>query len=165
MKLNRIKLAKMLLKFGEVERIDGVVISFEGDFKEGLELFVEIEGELKPIEDGKHELKDGRIITTEKGIITAIEEQPKEEEIKEEVKEEVVTKEEKKEEIALEDEVILLDRIKELEELLKERDTVISELTAKIKEYEAKLEMSVQKPAKEAVKLKEIKALKYFINN
>lgn len=161
MKLNRIKLAKMLLKFGEVERIDGIKISYEGDFVEGLEMFVEIEGELKPIEDGRHELTDGRIIITEKGILKVIEDKPKEEVIEEKPKEEV--KEEKKD---LKDEVVLRNKtlVQELEEILKERNKTISELKAKIKEYEERLEMSVQKPAKDAVKLQQIKALKYFIN-
>lgn len=161
MKIERLKLAKMLLQFKEIATDNGTLI-LEGEVVEGVEVFIEKEGELVPAETGVYK-NDGLIITITDGIITEVEEVEKEEVV--EVEQEEVVVEEPIE--PTEDVEFLKNKITELEALLAERDARIAELEALMVEKDEQLKMSVVEPVHKLVKdiivtNKENKALKYF---
>lgn len=162
-----LKLAKMLLKFTEIKTDKGVLTVNE-DLAPGIEVFIEDEnGEYVAAPDGEYvnetskiEVKDGKVESIE-----TIEPEDKNETESEQVVEENL--EEENPESNEPDEKDL--RIAELEGLLKDRDAIISELTAKVKELEDK----INKPAEEPIEMKtqvqdskkDVKsnpALKYF---
>lgn len=158
MKITRLKLAKMLLKFGEVESDKGT-LSFEGELAEGTEVFQEVDGELQPATDGDYQV-EGDVITVEAGVIKSItkQEEPAEPEVEVEA-----------EEVEPEAEVPAEDpRIAELEIALAEALAQIEVLNAEIAELkkepvEASIRMSVENTKN--ISAKEIKAnpaLKYF---
>lgn len=164
MKTKLLKLAKMLLNLKMVESDKGTLI-IESDLAVGVEVSVEdTEGNVKPAEDGEYiidnqkvEIRDGKI----ESIETIEPEQPEPTDEPEAMAEETSTEEVKDEP----DEKDL--RIAELEGLLKDRDAVIEELTAKIKELEDKINQPVEEPVKMAATVKEKTtkangALKYF---
>ena len=66
-------------KFEDVVLADGTVAQIEPEVVVGAAVVVEVDGELLPAPDGSHELADGRIISTEGGVIVAIEEVEEEE--------------------------------------------------------------------------------------
>lgn len=164
--MNLFNFAKLILKLGEVTTDKGVLI-VDGDIEIGKPVFVEVEGEPVPAENGEYTLEDGKVIVVTDGIVTEIKgnevvEEPKEEETLEGTPEE--TPEEPQE-----DEKDL--RIKELEKELEEKTAKIAELEAEIAtlkgtvaEQEEKLKMSVETPItkKNKVITRENKALKYF---
>lgn len=167
MKTKLLKLAKMLLNLKMVESDKGTLI-IESDLAVGVEVSVEdTEGNVKPAEDGEYiidnqkvEIKDGKIESIET-IEPEQPEQPEPTDEPEAMAEETSTEEVKDEP----DEKDL--RIAELEGLLKDRDAVIEELTAKIKELEDKINQPVEEPVKMAATVKEKTtkangALKYF---
>ena len=73
-------------KFEDITLVDGSVAQVEPDVSLGAAMVIQIEDELLPAPDGEWELSDGRVVTTESGIIVNITEV--EEEIEEEVTEE-----------------------------------------------------------------------------
>lgn len=162
MKTKLLKLAKMLLNFKMIESDKGTLI-IDSELAIGAEISIEGEnGEVLPAADGEYiidnqkvEIRDGKI----ESIETIEPEQPEE---TEEKLEEVPATEEPSNEP---DEKDL--RISELEGLLKDRDAIIEELTAKLKELEEKLNKPVEEPVKMAATAKEKTtkangALKYF---
>ena len=159
--INRLKLAKMIMKFGEVETDKGM-LTYEGDLAVGTEVFIEVDGELVPAENGEYKAED-KIYVIEEGKVAEI----KEVEVEEPVEE---PKEEPKEEpVAMDDAKVaeLEAKIAELEAQIVEKDAKIAELEAQVAEKEEQLQMSVAKPAHKEVKdvivsTKENKALKYF---
>lgn len=161
--INRLKLARMIMKFGEVETDKGKLI-YEGDLVEGVEVFTELDGELVPAENGEYQIED-KIYVVEDGKIAEIKEVEKEEEPAEEPAEESIQQEETPEEG---DKVAELEaKIAELEAQIEEKDAKIAELEAQLGEKEEQLAMSVAKPAHKEVKdiiisNKDNKALKYF---
>lgn len=159
MKINRIKLAKMLLKFGEVVEVGGRTLLYEGDFLEGLEIFVEDEnGELIAIEDGEHELEDGRVIATEGGKITEIREKIEQEETIEDVVEDVADDAiDKDAEIER-----LKEAIEKKDEELRAKDEELKSLKKELEALKQKVEMSVQTPSHKVVKNTENKFKNYF---
>jgi hypothetical protein len=166
MKTKLLKLAKMLLNFKMIESDKGTLI-IDSELTIGAEISIEGEnGEVLPAPDGEYiienqkiEIRDGKI----ESIETIEPEQPEETETETEEKlEEVPATEEPSNEP---DEKDL--RIAELEGLLKDRDAIIEELTAKLKELEEKLNKPVEEPVKMAATVKEKTtkangALKYF---
>lgn len=157
MLLNRIKLAKALLKLAEAVTDKGILI-YEGELLEGIEVFVEREGEILPAEDGEY-IYEGKKLIVKEGKIEAIEEilapepepEPEPEVVMEEEAPVVVV-----EEPAEEDKDAI---IAELEERLAAKDEAIAVLDAKVKELEEALatkeealQMSADKPAKEKIK-------------
>lgn len=66
-------------KFEDVVLADGTVAQIEPEVVVGAAVVVEVDGELLPAPDGSHELADGRIISTEGGVIVAVEEVEEEE--------------------------------------------------------------------------------------
>lgn len=169
-KINRLKLAKMLMKFGEVVLADGSSVVFEGDFVEGVELYAEVEGELKPVADGEYETEDGRKFVVEEG---KLKEFVAVEEVADEVKEEVEAAEE--EEIPAEpnaDEVkeaedidALKTRIAELEEEVKIKAEEIEKLREENEKLKADAEKSVAEPLENKFsKIEQFRGLNYFKN-
>lgn len=161
------KLAKMLIQFKEYITEQGKIV-VSGELVEGTEVAIENEnGELVPVIDGEYKLDDVIVVVVD-GKVTEI----KQEEVEPEPVEEPVVEEPLAEEPVEEpkqehepDEKDL--KIEELEGLLKDRDAVIEELTAKIKELEQQLDKPVEEPIKMGKTIKENTApksgaLKYF---
>lgn len=168
-----LKLAKMLLKFTEIKTDKGVLTVNE-DLAPGIEVFIEDEnGEYVAAPDGEYvnetskiEVKDGKVESIE-----TIEPEDKNEPEAESVVEENLEEEKPVDENPEGNEPDEKDlRISELEGLLKDRDSIISELTAKIKELEDKLNKPVEDPIEMKTQVQEGKkndqkinpALKYF---
>lgn len=166
-KINRLKLAKLLLKFAEVETDKGL-LTYEGELVVGNEVFIEKDGELIPAEDGEYVAEDKTIIVKD-GKIAEIVEINKEDE-KPAPEDSVVVEGEENpspEEGVVEDEKDV--RIKELEGIIAEKDNEIESLKAEIEEMKTKLQMSTDKSPKEKMKeiedaIKQNPALKYFTN-
>lgn len=166
MKSKLLKLAKMLLNFKIISSDKGSLI-IDSELAIGAEISIEDEnGNVIPAADGEY-IVDNQKITVEGGKVSEIEqiepEQPEETETE--------TEEKLEEETATETETSEPDekdlRIAELEGLLKDRDAIIEELTAKLKELEEKLNKPVEEPVKMAATVKEKTtkangALKYF---
>ena len=76
-------------KFEDVTLADGSVAQVEPDVSLGSAMVVQVNEELLPAPDGEHELSDGRIVTTESGIIVDIKEMEEAPEVEEEVDEEM----------------------------------------------------------------------------
>lgn len=159
-----LKLAKMVMKFAEIKTDKGALI-YEGELAEGTEVFVEIEGELVPAEDGEYKFENKTITVTEGKVEKIVEEEVEENIEREDIKQEEEPVEDEK---PIEEDVeALKTRITELEAIIAERDARIAELEALLVEKEEQLAMSVAKPAHKEVKdlvitNKENKALKYF---
>lgn len=169
-----LKLAKMLLKFSEINTDKGVLTVNE-DLAPGIEIYITDEnGEYVAAPDGEYltetskiEVKDGKVESIE-----TIEPEDKEPEDKEPEVEENLEEEKPADENPDSNEPDEKDlRISELEGLLKDRDSIISELTAKIKELEDKLNKPVEDPIEMKTQVQEEgkkndqkinPALKYF---
>lgn len=176
MKTKLLKLAKMILSIQEIESDKGTLIINE-PLAVGVEVFTEVEGEVVPATDGEYivdtnkvEIKDGKVesievVETEEVAEEATEEIV-EEVVEEKLEEEPATEEPVEEPKTEPDEKDL--RIEELEGLLKDRDAVIEELTAKIKELEEQVNKPVEEPVKMSAVVKQSTkgsdnpALKYF---
>lgn len=138
----------MLIQFKEYITEQGKIV-VSGELVEGTEVAIENEnGELVPVIDGEYKLDDVIVVVVD-GKVTEI----KQEEVEPEPVEEPVVEEPLAEEPVEEpkqepepDEKDL--KIEELEGLLKDRDAVIEELTAKIKELEQQLDKPVEEPIK-----------------
>lgn len=156
MLINRIKLAKMLLKLAAIST-DKAELIYEGDLMEGTEVFVERDGEIVIAEDGEYTTDDNTIVVSE-GRVTEI--RVTEDETIE--TEEVVIEEPQEEDNRVKE---LEDKVAELEKLLGEKDDKIaeleSELTKRNDELNA-LQMSSELPAKEAAKQTKEGALRFF---
>lgn len=127
--------------FNEV-RTDKDVLIYDGENLEvGTEVLVEREGDFVVPENGEYTTEDGRVIEVKEGKVVSIKEPQAEVVVAEEEAAPAEAKPEK-------DEKDL--RIEELEGLLADRDAVIAELTAKIKELEDK----ANAPAAEEVEVK-----------
>lgn len=154
MLINRIKLAKMLLKLASVDTDKGQLI-YEGELAVDIEVFIESNGEIVVPEDGEYTTEDKVLIVSD-GKITEI--RNKEELVQEDTQqtEDQITEQEKK--------------ITELEKIISEKDKEIEDLKAKLadkeselKEKDEQLNMSDEKPAKEKIKENEKQgALRFF---
>lgn len=169
-----LKLAKMLLKFSEINTDKGVLTVNE-DLAPGIEIYITDEnGDYVAAPDGEYltetskiEVKDGKVESIE-----TIEPEDKNEPESEPVVEENLEEEKPANEEPENPEPDEKDlRISELEGLLKDRDAIISELTAKIKELEDKLNKPVEDPIEMKTQVQEEgkkndqkinPALKYF---
>ena len=160
-----LKLARMLMKFAEVETDKGL-LTYEGELVVGNEVFIEKDGELIPAEDGEYVAEDKTIVVKD-GKIAEIVEINKEDEQPAPEDSVVVEGEENPspEDSVVEDEKDV--RIKELEDIIAEKDNEIESLKAEIEEMKTKLQMSTDKSPKEKMKeiedaIKQNPALKYF---
>lgn len=176
MKTKLLKLAKMILSIQEIESDKGTLIINE-PLAVGVEVFTEVEGEVVPATDGEYivdtnkvEIKDGKVESIEvleaEEVAEEATEEIVEEVVEEKLEEEPATEEPVEEPQTEPDEKDL--RIEELEGLLKDRDAVIEELTAKIKELEEQVNKPVEEPVKMSAVVKQSTkgsdnpALKYF---
>lgn len=167
--INRLKLAKLIMKFAETRTDNGILVH-EGEMVEGLDVFVENEGELIPAPDGEYTNEEMKI-TVVSGKVESIEklnEEPVEEPVEEPetMEEEVENPTNEGEETDTEaiveirkeiDE--LYARVDELEKIIKEKDETIESLNQQLSE--------IVKPAHNEVDTiinnKGVsKALKYF---
>ena len=160
-KINRLKLAKLLLKFAEVETDKGL-LTYEGELVVGNEVFIEKDGELIPAEDGEYVAEDKTIVVKD-GKIAEIVEVNKVDEQPVPIEGEEV--ENPTDNTIKEDEKDI--KIAELEAVIKEKDNEIESLKAEIEEMKTKLQMSTDKSPKEKMKeiedaIKQNPALKYF---
>ena len=158
-KINRLKLAKLLLKFAEVETDKGL-LTYEGELVVGNEVFIEKDGELIPAEDGEYVAEDKTIVVKDGKIAEIV---MKEDEQPVPIEGEDV--ENPTDNTIKEDEKDI--KIAELEAVIKEKDNEIESLKAEIEEMKTKLQMSTDKSPKEKMKeiedaIKQNPALKYF---
>lgn len=167
-KINRLKVAKLLLKFAEVETDKGI-LTYEGELVVGNEVFIEKDGELIPAEDGEYVAEDKTIVVKDGKIAEIVEVNTEDE--KPAPEDSVVVEGEDVENPT--DNTIKEDekdvRIKELEGIIAEKDNEIESLKAEIEEMKTKLQMSTDKSPKEKMKeiedaIKQNPALKYFTN-
>ena len=160
-----LKLARMVMKFAEVETDKGL-LTYEGELVVGNEVFIEKDGELIPAEDGEYVAEDKTIVVKDGKIAEIVEVNTEDEQPAPE--EEVMIEDEDNpspEEEVVEDEKDI--RIKELEGIIAEKDNEIESLKAEIEEMKTKLQMSTDKSPKEKMKeiedaIKQNPALKYF---
>lgn len=166
--VNRIKLARAIMKFASVVTDKGELI-YEGDvLVEGTSVFVEDEnGEIVAAADGEYIAEDRRIVVKDGEVELIVEKEPAQQ---------VENLDEKDEKIAaLEAEVKeKSDKIDELNNVIAEKDSYIAELESKLntKEEElsaanAKLRESADDPAKKKIQFSKEQidknpALKYF---
>lgn len=166
--VNRIKLARAIMKFASVVTDKGELI-YEGDvLVEGTNVFVEDEnGEIVAAADGEYIAEDRRIVVKDGEVELIVEKEPAQQ---------VENLDEKDEKIAaLEAEVKeKSDKIDELNNVIAEKDEYIAELESKLntKEEElsaanAKLRESADDPAKKKIQFSKEQidknpALKYF---
>ena len=166
--VNRIKLARAIMKFASVVTDKGELI-YEGDvLVEGTDVFVEDEnGEIVAAADGEYVAEDRKIVVKDGKVELIVEKEPAQQ---------VENLDEKDEKIAaLEAEVKeKSDKIDELNNMIAEKDSYIAELESKLnaKEEElsaanAKLRESADDPAKKKIQFSKEQidknpALKYF---
>ena len=158
-----LKLARMVMKFAEVETDKGL-LTYEGELVVGNEVFIEKDGELIPAEDGEYVAEDKTIVVKD-GKIAEIVEVNKEDEQPVPIEGEDV--ENPVDNTIKEDEKDV--KIAELEAVIAEKDKEIESLKAEIEEMKTKLQMSTDKSPKEKMKeiedaIKQNPALKYFTN-
>lgn len=154
------KLAKMLLKLGEV-KTDKATLIVEGELEVGKPVLIEVDGEPTPAEDGDYTMEDGTVVVVADGVVVEIRPVETEPETIETEEEAPVTEPEPEPNAEVEE---LKAKIAELEATIAEKDAKIAELEGKVAEQEEKLKMSVDTPLKNQNKTtnKENKALKYF---
>ena len=154
-----LKLARMVMKFAEVETDKGL-LTYEGELVVGNEVFIEKDGELIPAEDGEYVAEDKTIVVKDGKIAEIV---MKEDEQPALIEGEDV--ENPTDNTIKEDEKDL--KIAELEAVIAEKDNEIESLKAEIEEMKTKLQMSTDKSPKEKMKeiedaIKQNPALKYF---
>jgi len=149
-------------KFEDVVLADGTVAQVEPEVVVGAAVVVEVEGELLPAPDGKHELSDGRVISTEGGVIVEVEEA--EEETEPEVEAETVEEEEMSSPLSEAQEreakkiieSIVTERVFGMEATLSEEFNELKKDVTNLRESFAKLleltEKLLVEPTKDAVK-------------
>ena len=158
-----LKLARMLMKFAEVETDKGL-LTYEGELEVGNEVFIEKDGELIPAEDGEYVAGDKTIVVKD-GKIAEVEIEVEQPTPEESVVVEGEDVENPTDNTIKEDEKDV--KIAELEAVIAEKDKEIESLKAEIEEMKTKLQMSTDKSPKEKMKeiedaIKQNPALKYF---
>lgn len=140
MNKNLLKLAKALLRLGQIST-DKSELVYEGDLVEGIEVFVEGEdGELSPAEDGEYVTED-KIIVVADGKVAELKEREQEEE-PEQLEGEDPTRIEE-----------LEAKVAELEAQLEAKDAEIAELKAQLDEKDTQLKESEEMSAKDRLKM------------
>lgn len=139
--INRIKLARAIMKFASLITDQGELI-YEGDaLVEGIEVFVEDEnGEINPAADGEYIAEDRKVIVKD-GKVESIEEKEEEKPAEEEPVEEELDEKD--------------DRIAELEAKIDELNNAIADKDQYIAELESKLESKEEELSAANKKLKE----------
>lgn len=168
MNLNLLKLRKAILQLQEIET-DKALLIVESELVEGVEVFVEKEGEFVPAEDGEYVSED-KVLVVAEGRVAEIRDkesqQPEQEQEPEQTEQVQQAEDEQQPEQNDEKDVRIAEleaKLTEQEALLAEKDARIAELEAELAQKQEQLEMSADKPAKDKIKT-EVKsgALKYF---
>ena len=160
MKEKLLKLAKMLIKF-TITEVGDIKWVHEGDFVEGIEVYIEDEnGEMIPVADGEY-VKDEVKIVVKDGKIDSLE--PVEEEPVEEPKEDERL-------VELEAKIAEMEaKVAELEGIIAGKDELIETLTTENEELRKQLDKPLEEPVQMNATPREKnntdnKALKYFQN-
>lgn len=127
------KLAKMLLKLGEV-KTDKATLIIEGELEVGKPVFIEVEGEPVPAEDGEYTMEDGTVVVVTEGAVAEIRPVETEPVTIETEEEAPITEPEPEPNAEVEE---LKAKIAELEATIAEKDAKIAELEGSIKKYES----------------------------
>tara|TARA_R100000655_G_scaffold14727_1_gene33136 strand:- start:1489 stop:2172 length:684 start_codon:yes stop_codon:yes gene_type:complete len=147
-------------KFEDVVLADGSVAQIEPDVSLGAAVVVDVDGELLPAPDGDHELADGRVISTEAGVIVAVEEaeeapevEAEEEEEEEEMSNTLTEAQEREAKKIIES--IVTERVFGMEATISEENNELKAEIKILKDSFAKLleltEKLINEPANEAV--------------
>lgn len=117
----------MEVKLEQMKLIDGNTVIEADSFEPGASVMIVVpEGEPVPLEVGKYELEDGKVLVVEeKGMIASIEEMPKEEEVEEEM--------------PVEADVTPEVEVKQPKKVVQITEQHFAEMQAKIEELETKL--------------------------
>ena len=155
------KMAKAILKLADVVT-DKATLIVKGELAVGEPVFVEVEGDPVPAEDGDYTMEDGTVIVIVEGVIAEI--RPVEDEKPEEQTEIIEAEETPAEDETTAEIDELKAEIERLNGVIAEKDAEIENLKAQIAEKEEQLKMSVEKPITKKTRItdKENKALKYF---
>lgn len=156
-KQTRLKLARLLKLYSEVQTDNGMLIA-EGELAVDTEVFIADEnGDLQPAADGTYVSED-MTYTVVNGVITAIEEKVVEETIEtEEPTTEEMTEEEEEtttEETTEEETTTDEPSVEDLQKQIEEKDAKIAELEAKVAELEEKLK-EAEKPVEDPIEEEE----------
>lgn len=150
-------------KFEDIVLADGSVAVAEPDVSLGAAVVVSVDDEMVPAPDGNHELADGRVITTEGGVITAIEEAEAEEPMADDEEEEEMNIEKPLNEAQEREakkiiESIVTERVFSMEATLSEENEELKNKVAKLETaFKGLLELTeklVEKPTTETAKKK-----------
>jgi len=149
-------------KFEDIVLADGSVAVAEPDVSLGAAVVVSVDDEMVPAPDGNHELADGRVITTEGGVITAIEEAEAEEPMADDEEEEMNIEkplnEAQEREAKKIIESIVTERVFSMEATLSEENEELKNKVAKLETaFKGLLELTeklVEKPTTETAKKK-----------
>lgn len=172
-----LKLAKMVMQFTE-QQTDKGTLTFDGELAVGTEVYIEVEGEYQPAQDGDY-LTETQKITVKDGKVEELEaiEMPEPEPIEEMVEEvepeptiepePTVEPDERDTKIAE-----LQAEVARLTEELSVKDTEIERLNGENEQLKTEVETLKNKPVEEPIKMNktevnqftntENKALKYF---
>ena len=172
-----LKLAKLVMQFGECNTDKGILTYDGGELTVGTEVFVEVEGEYVPAPDGEY-MAEGQKIKVKEGKVEEIEvvepeptPEPEPEPREEDMVEEPTPEPEP--EPAPDRTAELEAEVARLQEELAVRDTEIETLRAENEELKAENETLKNKPIEDPIKMNkteqfekiyniENKALKYF---
>ena len=150
-------------KFEDIVLADGSVAVAEPDVSLGSAVVVSVDDEMVPAPDGNHELADGRVITTEGGVITAIEEAEAEEPMADDEEEEEMNIEKPLNEAQEREakkiiESIVTERVFSMEATLSEENEELKNKVAKLETaFKGLLELTeklVEKPTTKTAKKK-----------
>ena len=130
----------MEVKLEQMKLIDGNTVIEADSFEVGASVMIVVpEGEPVPLEVGKYELEDGRLLVVEEvGIIAAIEEMPEESE---------------EEEIPVEADVTPEVEVKQPKKVVSITEQHFAEMKAKIEELETKLAAMTPEVVEEPIEL------------
>jgi hypothetical protein len=135
----------MEVKLEQMKLVDGNTVIEADSFEAGASVMIVVpDSEAVPLEIGKYELEDGRLlIVEEKGMIAAIEEMPKEDE---------------EEEMPVEADVTPEVEVKQPKKVVSITEQHFSEMKAKIEELETKLAALEVKEEEQPTDIVEFKA-------
>jgi chromosome segregation ATPase len=136
----KLMLRSLLVKAGELSTDKGVIL-YDGELEVGIEVFVEVDGEIVPAEDGEYKA-EGKTIVVSEGKVTEIreEEVEKVEETVEAEEEPADAPEEQTEEPAIEDRVANLEAaVGEIREGIESLTNAIAALVSRLEAVEEKI--------------------------
>lgn len=166
-----LKLAKMVMQFAELQSDKGT-LTFDGELAVGTEVYIEVDGEFQPAQDGEY-LTETQKITVKDGKVEEIEaiEMPEPEpieEMAEELEPEPTIEPDERDTTIAE----LQAEVARLTEEIAVKDTEIERLNGENEQLKTEVETLKNKPVEEPIKMNktvvnqftntENKALKYF---